>query len=318
MSEISQKNIDEYGILPVLWILVCNHEIPFLLYSSAKIRLNLPKAFDLKKLVKKHGELFLQNCSPSDLEIWKTEMLNGKNLPIGIKEIKDDNEKKTKITLLKPSDIFSFQFRSDLNAPPSDLKIIDWGLEYIEKIRKAELEKRNTNLNLFKERVIPLSTTLVALVALLTSYWIQSASIESQEILKKYELDSQEKLKKYEISFNQRNESYVLIMKSFELVTESVESGNKINFQTNLAQLESSYYKIRPFLTMEAQYNFSRTLKDFSSYMKELFNEGASKNFPVRDEVRYKVFKNYFEETLYKDLSERSDYVNTPVTSTVK
>ncbi len=218
----------------------------------------------------------------------------------------------------QPSDVFSSQFRVRSNAPPSDLKIIDWGLEHIEKLRKLKLENKKVNLNWIKEWVIPISSTLVALAALFISYWIQSASINSQEVLKKYELDSQEKLKKYEVSFNQRNDSYVSIMKSFELVIKSVESRNKTDFQANLEQLDSSYYKIRPFLTIEAQSRFSRTLKDYRKYMNDLSNKDLSKNFPIKDQATYKEFKNYFEETLYKDLFERSDYVNTPVMSPIK
>jgi hypothetical protein len=241
-------------------------------------------------------------------------MYKGKNLPIEIKEIKDEKDKRLKITSLVPDDVFSSQFRVRFDSPPSDVRIFEWGLVHIEKL-SAIKPKHNDNLNLFKEWIIPISSTLIALAALISSYWIQTASISSQEVLKKYELDSQEKLKKYEVSFSQRSDSYVSIMKSFELITQSVENRNKVNFQTNLGHLESSYYKIRPFLRVEAQARLSRTLKDFNKYMNDLNNRELSKDFTIKEQITYKDFKNYFEEILYKDLFEKSDYVNTPVTS---
>ena len=76
MSQLPQNNIDEYSILSAIWILVCNDDAPFLLYSSTELRLNLPDSFQLKKLIKKHGELFKPNCSLYDLETVKSQDAN--------------------------------------------------------------------------------------------------------------------------------------------------------------------------------------------------------------------------------------------------
>lgn len=321
MSKETKSNsfeLEEAGLLSAIWILASNDENPIMTYKSLINRLGLPETYDIKGLIKKRSELFRPGIPPWRLNEWKEEMLKNKKRPAWIKEIKNDAERIKTINSLTEEDVFRSQFRAKKEIEASPMELIDWGLQHIERLRKAKIEENEINWKWLKEGVIPILTIIIALTAIIASSWVQRLGIDSQETLKKYELDSQEKLKKYEVSFNQRNDSYVSIMKSFELVIESVESRNKTNFQNNLEQLESSYYKIRPFLTIEAQSNFSRTLKNYSEYMNNLYNKGSSKNFPVRDQVLYKEFKNYFEETLYRDLFERSDYVNRPVTSTVR
>lgn len=310
--------LEEAGLLSAIWILACNDENPIMTYESIRYRLNLPKTYDLQSLIKKRSELFRLGIPSRKLDEWKKEMLSGKSIPSWINEIKDNKAREEVINSLSPNDVFRSQFRAKKENTKSPVELINWGLEHIDRLRKAKVEEKEISWKWLKEGVIPVLSISVALAAIVASSCIQGISINSQEELKKYELDSQEKLKKYEVSFNQRNEGYASIMKSFELVFKSIEAGNKNDFQTNLEQLESSYYKIKPFLTVEAQSRFSRKLTDYKKYMNELYIQSSSKHFPIKDQITYEEFKYYFEDTLYRDLFERSDYVNTPVTSTTK
>lgn len=280
--------------------------------------MELPDSFDLEGLIKKHPELFRLKVPNLRLDKWKQEMLSGKKLTFWVSEFSDENERKKAIESLTPDDCFRSQFRAEKDAPRSPIEIIYWGLQHIERLRKVKVEIEETKRKWLREAVIPLLSLIIGLAAIVASSLVQYTSIDSQEKLKKYELDSQEKLKKYEVSFDQRNDSYVLIMKSFESVLKSVEARNKTNFQNNLEQLESSFYKIKPFLTLEAQSRFSRTLSNYIKYMNDLFNKNLPQNFSIKEQEPYKEFKKYFDETLYKDLFERNNYVNTPVMSTIK
>jgi hypothetical protein len=46
------------------------------------------------------------------------------------------------IEALSIDDVFRSQFRTDEDAPPSTLEVLDWGLQHIERLRKANLEAR--------------------------------------------------------------------------------------------------------------------------------------------------------------------------------
>ena len=300
------KIIDESGLISAIWILSCNDKKSLMLYKSVKHRLGLPDSYKLEELLKKYGELFRLRIPKSALEIWKEEMVNGENRPSYIIEIKDKTQREREINSIESEAGFRSQFRAEPDSPISDITIINWGLEYIERLRKSATEKDEIKWKWLNNGVIPILSTLITLSALFVTYWSQTASIESQEVLKKYELDSQEKLKKYEVSFVQRSDNYVSMMKYFNLLTENIEGRNTTNFQTNSEQMEASYYKIRPFLNVEAQSRLYKTLKDFNQYMNKFNNKGLSASSPIKDQIMYKEFKNYFEETLYKDLFEQA------------
>jgi t-SNARE complex subunit (syntaxin) len=43
---------------------------------------------------------------------------------------------------LSADDVFRSQFRTETDAPPSSLDVLSWGLQHIERLRKANLEAR--------------------------------------------------------------------------------------------------------------------------------------------------------------------------------
>jgi hypothetical protein len=49
---------DEFAVLASLWILASNDENSLITYRGIEHRLNLSPAFDLRGLVRRHGELF--------------------------------------------------------------------------------------------------------------------------------------------------------------------------------------------------------------------------------------------------------------------
>jgi hypothetical protein len=310
-----QKHDEETGILSAIWILASNSETSLMNYKFIRHRMEIPTSFEVEKLISKHPELFRLKVPISRLNLLKQEMLAGKKMTAWLMDISDENERKKAIESLTPEDCFRSQFRTESDAPRSPIEIIDWGLQHIERLRKAKLEEKEIRWKWLKEGVIPTLSILVALAAIIASSLIQSANIDSQENLKKYELDTQEKLKKYEISFNQRNDNYVSIMESFESSLKSVESRDKTKLQISLEQIEFSYYKIRPFLRKEAQIKFSETFAGFSKYLNELSDNELTKNLSVKEQETYKTFKSYFVETLYEELFEKSNYVTTSVLS---
>lgn len=317
-TKSNSVEMEEAGLLSAIWILASNDENPIMTYKSICYRLDLPDSYNIKGLIKKRSELFRPGVPSWRLKEWKEKMLSGISIPAWVKEIKDEKEKEETIKSLTPDDVFRSQFRARKETTKSPIELIDWGLQHIDRLRKAKVEEKEISWKWLKEGVIPILSILIALTAIVASWWIQSDNIYSQEELKKYELDTQERLKKYELSFNQRNNSYVLIMQAFESAFKSAESRDRAGLQTNLEQLELSYYKIRPFLRKEAQLKFSETFSNYSKHLNDLLDKGLSKEILVKEQEPYKTFKDYFGELLYQELFEKSNYVNTPVLYPVK
>jgi hypothetical protein len=130
---------DEYAVLAAIWILASNDETSLITYKGIRQRLNLPPDYDVQRLVLCHGELFRQRIPKWMLKRWQDEMHQGKHHPAWIREANEDDRPRL-IDPLTPDDGFRSQFRSEIAAPRSDIAIIEWGLNHIERLRKAKSE----------------------------------------------------------------------------------------------------------------------------------------------------------------------------------
>jgi len=131
---------DIFDILSATWILASNDENEIVTYEGINYRLGLPRNYNIKGLIQSRGELFRRSVPRYRLEEWKQDMLLGKHLPPWILEIEDRAERKKEIDSLTPDDVFRSQFRAGKNAPRSPVEIIDWGLQHLDRLRKASLE----------------------------------------------------------------------------------------------------------------------------------------------------------------------------------
>lgn len=298
------NDAEESGLVSAIWILACNDEKSLMLFESIKYRLGLSKIDEIKKIIEKYGELFRLNLPKSQLDTWKDEMKkSSKKGPTYIIEIEDKSERDKIIDNLKPEDGFRSQFRTEANSPESDITLVNWGLEHIERRRKAKLEANDSKWKWLKEGVLPIFTVIVALVAIIANALMQNNNNNKQE-----------ELKKYEISFNSRADHYSSLMDSYEAAAESAVLRDGNNLQENLRQLESEFLKIKPFLNKEARANFISHLERL-----KLFLNGTALKDKERDSTlnleyleKSREFKTYFTETLFEDVFERSPYVTTP------
>jgi hypothetical protein len=134
---------DKFDVLSALWVLACNDPISMMSYKGIKYRLNLPNDYDIEALVEERGELFRPKVPLRRLEDWKSEMrLHITKRPAWIRDLADEALQLKAIEALWTDDVFRSQFRAGKDAEPSSLEIIDWGLQHIERLRKANLEAR--------------------------------------------------------------------------------------------------------------------------------------------------------------------------------
>jgi hypothetical protein len=161
---------DEYDIVSATWILANRDDTPLMFYDDVAYRLGLPDDYDVEnRVVLAHRELFRHGVSEQRLENWKCTRL--KNLGVPDQRLKDlgcnmselskepkrppprwitrkaENEGKEPEALIgevEEGDVFRSQFRIDPrkanDLPP--IEIIQWGLEYLDRRRKARLEAR--------------------------------------------------------------------------------------------------------------------------------------------------------------------------------
>lgn len=131
---------DVFDILSATWVFACRDENPIITYRGLRHRLGLATSFDIEGLVRSRRDLFRIGVPETRLEDWKKTLLEGKRIPAWLKEIEDEVERNNAIKSLSRNDVFRSQFRANRDAPQSDLNEINWGLQHIDRLRKAHQE----------------------------------------------------------------------------------------------------------------------------------------------------------------------------------
>lgn len=140
------KEPDIFDILSATWILASNDESEIMTYEGIKYRLSLPDNFAVKGLIQSRGELFRKGLPRYRLREWKEAMLAGRRRPSWILDIEDPSIQKQRIEALTTDEVFRSQFRAEKDAPRSPIEIIDWGLQHIDRPRKASMEAREESI----------------------------------------------------------------------------------------------------------------------------------------------------------------------------
>ena len=151
---------NEFDVLSGVWIFACNDEKPIITYRGLIYRLQLQPDYPIRELVSSRGDLFRRGVPKPRMERYKERMGGSKSMPSWLRAIPDESERMKAIDDLSPDDVLRSQFRTEKDAPQSDLGTIEWGLAHIDRLRKASLEAKS-------QKHLQLQMWLVLLVGLL-------------------------------------------------------------------------------------------------------------------------------------------------------
>lgn len=292
----NEKELDEYSTLSSIWILASNDDNPLMLYESTRFRLGLPDSFDIRSLIKKHSELFRHGCPPVRLDAWKEKMQKEERLPLWLKGIEDVSERNQVLNNLGVADVFRSQFRVVPNAERSNIEIISWGLEHIERLRKANSDRKEEQRKWLREGLIPILSVVIALGTICITSYFQYKNLQAQR-----------ELKEYEVSFRPKQENYAQFMRSIIL---AFQASTRLTIETEVEKKESAlkaindsvdnaetaYFALEPFLTSDERTEIYQRLKDYRFFVfsngsiQSLSNNKDEMNKAVQQEVEFEKF----------------------------
>jgi hypothetical protein len=291
MAKRKTDTANHMDILCSIWILACNDENPQISYQGITQRLGLPEDFDVQSLIQKRGELFRKKTTPNQLNRWKEEMLIGKNLPNWIREIEDQQKRILKINSLKVEDVFRSQFRPEQDSPRSDIQIIDWGLQHIDRLRRVEMETNNEKIRKFTSIYLPTMSTIVAVIAVISSFYVQYTNNKNQAILKHYEVELRPK-----------QEGYSIFMQSFFESLRCAGQNDKVQMYHELDKIIDAYFIVEPFLPDKAREMIWNKYQRFSLFCTSLLEADSIKkrsDESIKSIIEYEAF---FRSNLYETL----------------
>jgi hypothetical protein len=142
MSKLALESLD---LISAIWIFSSNDENHLITYEGVRDRLGLDAAFDVRALVATRRELFRPGAPSSEFEEWKQDMRAGNRLPGWVKSFPVGAERESAINTLSRTDVFRSQFRPYRDSPKSDIAVLNWGLDHIDRIRKGKLAFADVN-----------------------------------------------------------------------------------------------------------------------------------------------------------------------------
>lgn len=278
-------------ILCSIWILACNDKNPQISYRGIIQRLGLPEDFDVHTLIQSRGELFRKKTTPTQLKRWKEEMLTGKDLPNWIREIDDQQKRNETMQSLTIEDVFRSQFRPEQDSPRSDIEIIDWGLQHIDRLRKAVLETNNERIRKYSSIYIPILSLLVTLITVVFSLYVQNTSNKNQTILKQYEVEIKPK-----------QEGYSNFMQSLTESLRCAVHNNKVQMDHELDKIYDAYFIIEPFLADKDRELIWKKYQKFFLFCNKLLESDSIKKRSEESVGEVLEYQNFFRTYLYNSL----------------
>lgn len=299
-SRTTIQDAHDLDIVSAIWILACNDENPIITYEGIRSRLGLASEFDIKGLVGTRAELFRHGIPAKRLAKWKQEMRAGRHLPAWIRDVDDEEKKTAAIEAMSVDSLFRSQFRAEANAPRSPIEIIDWGIQHIDRLRKAGVEARDERFRWITGLAVPLFSMVISMViavaAILTNSYSESRRTSS-------EVES----KKYETTFRIKEDAYISFMKAIgDVYDRAYRSDTPAIIQRpalaqSIDRLETAYYSLEPFLNKQKQSEVLNKYQEFVSMCLELQKEPDS---PDREKYldKFLAFRLYFRTELYEAL----------------
>lgn len=283
---------DDLDIISAIWILASNDDNPAITYNGVRYRLGLAESFDIKRLIGGRADLFRHGIPSARLETWKEDMRASRHLPSWIRDV-EAKERTAIIDALTTDDIFRSQFRSEAGAKRSPIEIIEWGLQHIDRLRKASAEAREQKFRRISGLALPILSMFVALSAVLSGAYLQWKSINIEA-----------KSKEYETTFKLKEEAYTSFMKAVAGTYEAAYRAERPALLQNIDRLETAFYTLEPFLDKEKQQVIWDKYLEFSSMCLDL---QRSPNSADREKYhdQYIAYRLYFRTELYGALFRR-------------
>lgn len=292
MKQKSISTSTDLDTLSAIWILACNDDNPQITYEGIKFRLGLDKDFALKELIYSRPELFRKKTSEKLLNSWKKEMRLGRKIPSWITENNNSTEREIIIEKITISDVFRSQFRTEVDAPRSGIEVINWGLQHIERLRKAEMDTKQEKTRNFSSIWLPLASIIIAAITVIASTVIQYENIQTQKSLKHYEVELRPKQTEYSNFMKEITQAYF-----------SASKKNRIQLIQDLNSIENSYFLMEPFLAEKNRKELWDKYLEYSNFCNDLYHSKLNEPNDIFID-KFISYRSYFRRNLYIALFE--------------
>jgi hypothetical protein len=297
VSRIETKDLDYFDIVSAIWILSCNDENPITTYAGVAARQGFSDDNEVKAIIRSRRELFRPGVGRSRLVKWKDQLRQGEGLPGWLQEITDPALRAARINEITSDEVFRNQFRTAEKAPRCDLSTIDWGLQHIERLRKASSGARNERRQRWTTLVIPAGSLVIAALSLIGSLYVQIVTTRAQ-------ITSRE----YETTLKPKQDGYSAYMASLFTGYQRAVENDVNSMYDSIMRIENAFFALEPFLKPDARAKLWNTNQKFEEFCRntldssvrsrgrEAIDESVRQFTEQRQLVRSLLYKSLFPD----------------------
>ncbi len=257
----NNQQLDYFDAISAIWILSCNDENPIMTNAGIVERLGLANEEKVRALVNSRRELFRPGISSRRLGAWKARLRTGAGLPGWLQDITDAALRQRRIEEISRADVFRNQFRVAEGAARCDLATIDWGLQHIERLRKADAEARDARRQKWSSLVIPAGSLGLAALSLFGSTYVQISIANSQ-------ISS----KQYETTLKPKQEGYTRYMTALFSSYRGAAQRDREGMNKSIMDIENSYYLLEPFLSEVSRAALWDANQEYEDFCRNAFD----------------------------------------------
>lgn len=307
----------EFDIISAIWILACTDQDPLITYRGIVHRLDtegLTEA-DVRSLVRSRAELFSTVISNQWLYEWQRWIIDESHYPRWIiDEFREKHLQTQAVETIKREDVFRSQLRTYDKQGPCDIEQTSWGIEHIDRLRKANVEARQQRLSMWTGFIVPV---FIPLATILASYFITRQTLENATQMNQNTTNlarqvakADERIKLWDLAAKGRGDSYPLFMESVQGAFDAALRGDRRALDSQLKNVRSNYYKLEQEVENEKTRSvFWLQVKNFSNFCLGIVSAGRKGN-STKSEVLVSEFENR-KENLHK-LIYSVIFVSTP------
>jgi hypothetical protein len=251
---------DDLDILSAIWILSCNDEDGVMTYRGTAYRLGIDESA-ARRIVRSRTELFRPGVPQFWLDEWKESIKSRSWLPSWYIAISDPQERAVALENIKTNDTFRNQFRPNRGSEICDINVIDWGLEHIDRLRKANYEARDENMKRWTTIITPSLAIILAILSMFGSVYTQVQTSKSQFEVARYQTDRKPK-----------QDAYSGFMGALYPTFNAAAKHKRDELLSHIARIEGAYYLVDPFLSDEERNWLWNSYQDFVNFCFDVFN----------------------------------------------
>jgi hypothetical protein len=265
---------------------------------------------EVEKLVRGRSELFSTIISRQWLKEWKDWVKTGHYPRYIIDNYSDKTSRDAAIDGINVDHVFRSQFRTHSKQEPCDIEHISWGIEHIDRLRKANMEAKEQRLATWSG----FTSVLLPVLTILGTFYITDQTLRNTRLLNenttaltRQVAAADIRVKILDLLAKERGDSFAVSVNAMEDAFQAASKRDTQQLTSNLKAIRASFYKLEQEIESdEIRAELWKRYQEFSDLCQRL--AALNRKTAASEDVlhRFQEQKRLTHDLLYKTIFVRT------------